>query len=166
MEVKHIELIKLKPYDKNPRKNEKSIEVVANSIKAYGFRQPIVVDKNMVIVVGHTRFEAARRLNLKTVPVHIADLSKEEIQAYRIMDNKSADSSGWDLDLLKQELISLSDENYDLDLTGFTDLEVDSLLGDIKTTEVDVKLTKECICPKCGHRFKQDKNYKKNFSDY
>ena len=96
---------RLKPYDKNPRKNDEAVAAVKKSIEQFGFKQPIVVDEDYVIVVGHTRWKAAKELLLPAVPVHIAtDLTPEQVQAYRIADNKTNQLAGWDYDLLLGEL--------------------------------------------------------------
>ena len=90
---------KIKPYDKNPRLNDAAVDAVAESIRRFGFRQPVVVDTNGVIVVGHTRWKAAQKLGLKKVPVHVAtDLTAEQIRAYRIADNKTNERAEWNLD--------------------------------------------------------------------
>lgn len=110
----------LKEYENNPRINKKSIEKVADSIRSYGWKVPIVVDEEMVILAGHTRLTAAKLLNIKEVPVHIAkDLSNEQKTAFRIMDNKSQDYSEWDNKLLGLEFEKLSSSNFELDMTGF-----------------------------------------------
>jgi DNA modification methylase len=116
---------KVVPYARNPRKNQAAIAKVAASIKEFGFRQPIVVDSEMVIVVGHTRYLAAVQLGMEKVPVHVAEgLSPEQIKAYRIMDNRSHEDSEWDEELLALELADLKDADFDLDLTGFEDDEI------------------------------------------
>lgn len=105
MQIVNMKLTDIHPYEKNPRFNDEAVEAVANSIKAYGFRSPIVVDKNHVIICGHTRFKAAGRLGLDEVPVHIADnLTPEQIQAYRIADNKTAEIASWNYELLPIEI--------------------------------------------------------------
>lgn len=115
MNVIEIELTKVKPYEKNPRKNDNAVDSVAESIKQFGFQQPIVVDKNNVIVVGHTRYKAAQKLGLKTVPcVRADDLTKEQVKAYRIADNKLNELATWDFELLGQEL-----ESFEFDFTPF-----------------------------------------------
>ncbi len=120
----------IKPYEQNPRDNDRAVEAVAHSIKSYGFRQPIVVDKDGVIVVGHTRWKAARALGLEKVPVHIAeDLTPEQARAYRIADNKLAEISEWNADLLRVELEALKDMNVDLSLLGFDEPELAELLN-------------------------------------
>ena len=131
MLIKEMEVDKLIPYTRNPRKNKGAVAKVAASIKEYGFRQPIVVDPEMVVVAGHTRLAAAWQLNLGKVPVHVAEnLSEAQIQAYRIMDNRSHEDAEWDDELLGVELADLSDQDFDLDLTGFTASEIEQLLND------------------------------------
>lgn len=131
MLIKEMEVDKLIPYTRNPRKNRGAVAKVAASIKEYGFRQPIVVDPEMVVVAGHTRLAAAWQLNLGKVPVHIAEnLSEAQIQAYRIMDNRSHEDAEWDDELLGVELADLNDQDFDLDLTGFTASEIEQLLND------------------------------------
>ena len=115
----------LVPYDKNPRDNDKAVDAVANSIKAYGFKVPIVIDVNNVVVTGHTRLKAAKKLGLEEVPCIVADdLSEEQIRQFRIVDNKTAELSDWDFDLLREELLALDD--VDMVQFGFDDL--DSIL--------------------------------------
>jgi DNA modification methylase len=110
------------PYDKNPRVNDSAVDAVAKSIQEFGFRQPCVVDEQNVIIVGHTRWKAAKQLGLTEVPVHVAiGLSAEQARAYRIADNQTSTLSEWDNDKLVEELKSLQNANYDLDLTGFND---------------------------------------------
>lgn len=112
IEMKAVEDIK--PYERNPRINDKAVQFVANSIREFGFRQPIVVDKEMVIIVGHTRWKASQLLGLKEVPVIVADdLSEEQVKAYRIADNSVADVSSWDYDMLDIEMKDLPDFSFD-----------------------------------------------------
>jgi len=128
MNIQEIEIDKLIPYHNNPRKNQ-AVDKVASSIKEYGFQQPIVVDKNMVLIVGHTRLLGAKKLGLKKVPIVIADLSNAKAKAYRIADNRVNEDSGWDNMLLQSELNELLDYDIDLNLTGFTTEELDSLFA-------------------------------------
>jgi len=127
----------IKPYEHNPRDNDGAVEAVARSIREYGFRQPIVVDAEGVIVVGHTRWKAAKALGLEEVPVHVAtDMSSEQIKAYRIADNKVADLAEWDYELLPIELSELRGMDVDLDLLGFSSEELEKMLGaDVHGTE-------------------------------
>ena len=120
----------IRPYDRNPRQNDDAVAAVAASIREFGFRQPIVVDEAGVIIVGHTRWKAAKTLGMVEVPVHIAvGLSPEQIRAYRIADNQTAELAEWDYDLLPIELGELQAANYDLGLLGFDQDELAKLLG-------------------------------------
>ena len=119
----------IKPYENNPRINDKAVEAVAKSLQEFGFRQPIVVDTNGVIICGHTRWQAAQQMELTEVPVHVADdLSAEQIKAYRLADNKTAELSEWDYDLLPVEISDLDMAGFDLSLLGFQDKEIVQLL--------------------------------------
>lgn len=130
MKVELIEIGRVIPYARNPRRNENAIAKVAASIKEYGFRQPIVVDEEMVIIAGHTRLQAAQSLGLKKVPVHIADgLTQAQIKAYRLADNRTHEDAKWDEELLAIELGELDGLGFDLDLTGFDAVELEELLG-------------------------------------
>ncbi|MCZ2343209.1 MAG: ParB N-terminal domain-containing protein [Bacteroidales bacterium] len=125
-------LAALKPYPGNPRQNDEAVDAVAASLREFGFRQPIVVDPDFVIVCGHTRYKAAIRLGLEKVPVHIAqDLSPEQIRAYRIADNQTASLATWDNDRLPIELSALQEMNYDLGLLGFGQDELAKLLDPV-----------------------------------
>lgn len=100
------------PYEKNPRRNDQAVKHVAESIRQFGFKQPIVIDKDGVIIAGHTRLKAAKQLHLKTVPVLIADdLTDEQVKAFRLADNKVAEMAEWDMDLLDEELDGILDIN-------------------------------------------------------
>lgn len=105
MDIVMIPIKDIKDYENNPRKNDKAVEYVARSICDFGFKQPIIIDKDNVIVCGHTRIKAAKQLKLKEVPCIVADdLTEEQIKAYRLVDNKVAELSEWDFDLLNLEL--------------------------------------------------------------
>jgi DNA modification methylase len=128
IELRH--LADIRPYDKNPRLNDDAVDAVAASIKEFGFRQPIVVDPDGVIICGHTRWKAAQKLGLEKVPVHVAtDLTPEQIKAYRIADNQIASLAEWNYDLLPIEIGELQAANYDLSLLGFDQDELAKLLG-------------------------------------
>lgn len=130
MDVIELPLGQIIPYARNPRRNEKAVAAVAASIAEFGWRQPIVVDENMVVLAGHTRLEAARQLGLETAPVHVArGLTEAQARAFRIMDNRSAQNAEWDEDLLGLELGDLLEAEFDLGLTGFTEDELNSLLN-------------------------------------
>lgn len=120
MEIKYENINNLKPYEKNPRKNDEAVDFVAESIKEFGFKVPIIVDENNVIVAGHTRYKASKKLGIEQVPVIVADdLSEAQIKAFRLADNKTAEKAEWDFDLLYEEL----DEILDIDMSEFGFLE-------------------------------------------
>ncbi|MBP9032295.1 MAG: ParB N-terminal domain-containing protein [Pseudomonadales bacterium] len=122
-------LAEIKPYHRNPRDNDAAVDAVAESIRRFGFRQPIVVDADGVIVCGHTRWKAAQKLGLEQVPVHVArDLTPEQIRAYRIADNKTAELAEWNLELLPIELAELQGAGIDWSLLGFDADELAKLL--------------------------------------
>ena len=124
-----LEIEKITPYARNPRKNQ-DIDKVASSIKEYGFQQPIVLDKENIIIVGHTRFLAAKKLGMKQVPCIIADkLSDQQVKAYRIADNRVAEESKWDNELLNLELIDLQKDNIDLENLGFESAELEKIFS-------------------------------------
>jgi DNA modification methylase len=128
MYVEMREVSKIKPYPQNPRHNDQAVDAVAASIREFGFRQPIVVDKHGVIVVGSTRHKAALKLGMTKVPVHVASgLSSAQLRAYRIADNKTAELADWDNALLVKELAELQQLDFNLDLTGFTPDELQGL---------------------------------------
>lgn len=142
MKVVYMAVSELVPYENNPRNNEKAVEAVANSIREFGFKNPIIVDRQKVIVSGHTRRLAALKLGLDQVPVVYADdLTEDQIKAFRLADNRVAEVAVWDDDLLKEEMAKVIDfqfENY-----GFDHEDVESVVR----AEIGIKIHK---CPKCG----------------
>jgi DNA modification methylase len=134
MKIEIADINTIKPYENNPRKlKDLAIEKVAMSLKEYGFRQPIVVDKDRIIVVGHTRFRASKKLGFKEVPITIADnLTPEQINAYRIADNRTAEESEWDNELLKMEIKDLEAKDFKLDLLGFNEDQLNDMLFEEK----------------------------------
>ncbi len=130
MKITMLPIDTIKPYENNPRKiTNSAIKKVAESIKEYGFKQPIIVDKDNIIIVGHTRFLAAKKLKIKEVPVVVADdINEVQIKAYRIADNRTNQESAWDDDLLKGEIYDLNQAAFDLTLTGFDDIEIQKML--------------------------------------
>jgi DNA modification methylase len=139
MKIELWTLDRLIPYPNNPRLNDDSVDAVAKSLKEFGFRQPIVVDKDHVIICGHTRLKAAQRLGLDKVPVHVAtDLTPEQIRAYRIADNKTAELAEWNFDLLPIEINDLKAANYDIDMLGFDAEELSRILsGEVDDGQCD-----------------------------
>jgi len=120
MKIQLFNIDKVIPYISNPRKNL-NVDKVAGSIKEFGFQQPIVVDESFTIIVGHTRFEAAKKLGLKKVPVLVAQLDETKAKAYRIADNRLGEDSDWDIPLLNVEIEALKYKDFDLDILGFDD---------------------------------------------
>ncbi|HOL26934.1 MAG TPA: DNA modification methylase [Phycisphaerae bacterium] len=119
----------IRPYERNPRINDQAVDAVAASLAEFGFRQPIVVDADGVIIVGHTRWKAAKKLGLARVPVHVAtDLTAEQARAYRIADNKTGELAEWDLEILPIELNELREGGLDLDVLAFDEEELGKLL--------------------------------------
>lgn len=124
MQIVEKKVADLKAYDKNPRRNDKAVDAVAESIKKFGFKVPIVIDKDDVIVAGHTRLKASIKLGIEYVPCVVADdLTPEQVRAFRLADNRTAEIASWDDDLLADELksldgiIDMSDFGFDLELT-------------------------------------------------
>jgi DNA modification methylase len=131
MQIELRELSSIRLYANNPRVNDDGVDAVAKSLQEFGWRQPIVVDQYGVIVCGHTRWKAAQKLGLAQVPVHVAtDLTPEQIRAYRIADNQTANLSTWNLDLLPLELADLQQADFDLGLLGFSADELTRIMGD------------------------------------
>lgn len=163
--IEYINIGEIIPYVNNPRHNEAAIDKVASSIKEFGFNSPIILDKENVIIAGHTRYKAAQKLKLETVPcVYADDLTKAQVKAYRLADNKVSEYAEWDNELLTAELEQLKELEYSLDLTGFEDWETDNLLDSI--TEDDLqdffeekepkeKAHKKIKCPFCNGEFEQ-----------
>lgn len=117
-ELKWEPIKSIRPYEKNPRRNDEAVDAVAASIREFGWQQPIVVDRDGVIIAGHTRYKAAKKLKCDTVPVVVADdLTEDQVKAYRLADNKTGELAEWDMALLDDELAALTD--MDMSLFGF-----------------------------------------------
>ena len=164
MKTKEMKINELIPYENNPRNNEGAIEYVANSIRQFGFKVPIVVDKDNVIVAGHTRWLAAQALEMDKVPVVVADdLTPEQVKAFRLADNKVAEKASWDFTKLADEIKGI-DTDINLNELGFGEFELDTLLNGADFDEealddlfVDApekeKEPKKIKCPHCGKEF-------------
>jgi ParB-like chromosome segregation protein Spo0J len=153
VKIKQVEINKVIPYARNPRNNIDAVSGVAASLKEYGWQQPIVVDSEMVVVVGHTRLLAAQQLGFEKVPVHIAaDLSPQQIKAYRLADNRVGENAEWDMDLLKIEFDDLEADGFDLDLTGFSAGEISVDFDDDVAAGADgiVEADPAEKCKSCG----------------
>ena len=134
MKIELRKLSEIKPYPNNPRVNDDAVEAVAASLREFGFRQPIVVDAEGVIIVGHTRYKAALKLGLKQVPVHVAtDLTPAQVKAYRIADNATNEIAAWNYELLPIELSALQEMNFDIGMLGFDQEELQRIMsGDVQ----------------------------------
>jgi site-specific DNA-methyltransferase (adenine-specific) len=141
MEIINIDINKLKPYKNNPRKNDEAVEYVANSIKEFGFKVPIIVDKDYEIIAGHTRLKSAKKLGLKEVPIIIADdLTEEQVKAFRLADNKVSEVAEWDFNLLDNELSNILD--IDMSIFGFDVFEEEEE-QEIIEDDFEIELPKE-----------------------
>lgn len=132
MEIKEVGISELKPYENNPRNNNDAVAAVAKSIKEFGFKVPVIIDKNNVIVAGHTRLKAAELLGLDQVPCIVADdLTEAQIKAFRLADNKVAELASWDFEALEKELEELDDMDLDFDMSdfGFESSEIGGVLS-------------------------------------
>lgn len=156
LDIINVNIDDIKPYWNNPRDNSEAIEYLKKSIIKFGFQNPLVLDKNYVVICGHTRLEAAKQLGLKVLPCNIAEeLTEEQVNAYRLADNKVQEFSSWDFDKLQEELGNIKDIDmgefqfflFD-DETGEDDAE-ESAAG----TNEPVSKQKVCTCPKCGRQF-------------
>ena len=134
MRIEYRSVDEIKPYEQNPRVNDAAVDAVMASLREFGWRQPVVVDADGVIVCGHTRWKAAKRLGLDKLPVHVAtDLTPVQIKAYRLADNQSSNLSDWNFELLPIELADLQEMDFDLKLLGFDQDELGKLLdGGVK----------------------------------
>lgn len=157
MEIVMRPIHEIRPYEKNPRRNDEAVNAVAESIRQFGFKVPMVVDSDGVIVAGHTRYKAAKKLGLDSVPCIIADdLTDEQLKAFRLADNKVSEKAGWDFVLLEEELNDLF--TFDMQAFGFIshedlvlDVNDDDFLQDTEITKE--KKVKEITCPHCGEKF-------------
>lgn len=157
-DVTYRPLASIRPYERNPRNNDPAVNAVAASIQAFGFLVPIVVDKDGVIVAGHTRYQAAKRLQIERVPTILADdLTEDEVKAFRLADNKTAELAVWDMDLLDQELAEL-DGLIDMEDFGFfseSEEDEDTNYDGAKELDLDEYADRkfEYECPECGFHF-------------
>ena len=147
MQISERKISELKPYANNPRKNDSAVDYVANSIKEFGFKVPIVIDKDGIIIAGHTRLKAAKKLAMDTVPCIMADdLTDEQVKAFRLADNKVSEFAEWDTDILSSELDDILDidmEPLGFELDMFDDEEK---LKDIKEVEYKEKISVVIDC--------------------
>mgnify|MGYP002563937802 FL=1 len=154
MEIVNKNIEEIKMYENNPRNNDGAVEYVANSIKEFGFKVPIVLDKNNIIVAGHTRYKAAKLLNITEIPCIIADdLSDEQVKAFRLIDNKAAELASWDIDLLNLELENIKDIDMEL-----FDFQISNILDNVVDDEYEVELPEDPKT-KTGNIYKLGNHY-------
>lgn len=149
MEIVELPIKALKPYKRNPRKNDKAVEYVANSIRQFGFKVPIVIDENYEIVCGHTRWKAAKVIGLESVPCIMADdLNEDQIRAFRLADNKTAEMADWDFDLLEMEFNDIDPELFDMSDFGFfqDDEQEDKAPTEVTEDDFDETTVTESVC--------------------
>ena len=158
MKIKNIPVEQIKNYENNPRIiSEDAVNVVAESIKAFGFKVPVILDSDNVIVAGHTRLQAAQKLGLSEVPCVIADdLTSEQIKAFRLADNKTSELSGWDFEKLDLELEELADFDIDMSDFGF-EFDNSDKKSEHENKEIELEdFSEEKFkheCPRCGFKF-------------
>lgn len=152
MEIVNIAVDKLVPYENNPRNNTEAIQYVANSIKEFGFKVPLVIDSDNIVICGHTRLLAAKQLGLKDVPCVVADdLTDEQIKAFRLADNKVGEIATWDLNKLQLKLDFL---DCNMEEFGFISaMEEPDITDFLEDHESKTKEPKTVVCPECGHAF-------------
>ena len=149
MKIVEMPVCDLVPYENNPRNNDGAVDAVAASIREFGFRVPIIVDKDNVIVAGHTRLKAAEKLGLSAVPVIRADgLTEEQVKAFRLADNKTGELAEWDFDKLKKELAGIN--AIDMQEFGFLVDEIGKYKEKIQAESSEEKEIKKIYCPRCN----------------
>lgn len=151
MKIRQIALSEIHPYPGNPRDIAPAVPLVVNSIRQFGFRNPIILDHEHVIISGHTRYAAAQELELETVPCIISDMSPEKARAFRLADNKSSELATWDYSKLDEELAKAEDLDLEGDF-GFVSSDTinkDDIYGEPK--EPKQKDPEYVTCPHCGH---------------
>lgn len=154
MKIVDMNVKELKEYENNPRKNDSAVEVVAKSIKEFGFKVPVVIDKDNVIVTGHTRVRAAKSLGINVVPCIVADdLTEEQIKAFRLVDNKASELSSWDFEKLEEELEKITQLNMnDFEFEDIHEIDIDQFFEDSQKEKKE-KEPKQVQCPHCQEWF-------------
>ena len=137
MKVTDIDITEIIPYANNPRDNSKAIDAVAASIREFGFKVPVVIDRNNILITGHTRLEAAKKLGLEKIPaIRAADLTEAQVKAFRLADNKVGEIATWDDSALAAELQALDDLNFDMSDFGFSEDDLGDNTDDIADPEI------------------------------
>ncbi len=145
-EIMYCDPLDLVPYENNPRINDYAVKKVLESIKEFGFQNPILVDKDKVIIAGHTRREASLLAGLETVPYIIAEnLTPEQVKAYRIADNKLGELATWDENMLKEELLEIQEQEIPLEVLGFTEIDLQQIFVEEEEKEKKPKEEKTTL---------------------
>lgn len=162
LKIEYVPIDSIRPYERNPRKNEQAVPPLKESIKNFKFSQPITVDGEGVVIIGHTRLLAAKALEMKEVPIiRRTDLTKAQVKALRLADNKIQEKSGWDFDFLDQELKEL-EESFDTDMADFgfgddaSDSDPDDFFEDADGDREKKPKTITVTCPHCGEEFETE----------
>lgn len=141
----------LVPYENNPRKNDGAVDAVAASIKEFGWKVPVIIDKDNVVVAGHTRLKAAKQLGIEDIPCIVADdLTDDQIKAFRLADNKVSEFSTWDYDKLREEI---ADIDLDMGQFGISLTDIPDFSDYFSEAEAKEKKPKQYTCPCCGRTF-------------
>lgn len=149
----------IKPYERNPRKNDSAVADLMESIKQTGYIAPIIVDEDNVILAGHTRYKALSALGKKEALVlQVRGMTKDQKKKYRLLDNKISEKSGWDFELLDWELEEIDWEGYDFGFSSGEDIDIDNFFGESEDDEDEEKLH-EIICPHCGEKLYINKSF-------
>jgi site-specific DNA-methyltransferase (adenine-specific) len=135
LQIQEIDLARLRPWEDNPRRNDHAVDAVAESIRSFGFNVPILCNQNLTIVAGHTRWKAAQKLGMTTVPVIVVEMNDAQQRAFSIADNKTAEIADWDFPKLRDILEELRSEDIDIKSLGFSDEELRRLLLDENADE-------------------------------
>lgn len=155
MNIIEKKLTDIAPYENNPRRNDEAVKYVAESIRQFGFKNPILIDSNGIIVAGHTRYKAAIELGMEKVPCIITDdLTEEQVRAFRLADNKVAEIAQWDQELLNFELGEIDIDMTDFGFIDMADIDVDGFFEDAEPQKPKDEEEKEVQCPHCGMFFK------------
>ena len=154
MKIEYKNIEDIIPYENNPRHNENAVDYVANSIKEFGFKNPIIIDKENVVIAGHTRLKACEKLGITRVPCLVADdLTEDQIKAFRIADNKVAEFSSWDMDKLELELEDIELDMSEFGILSMEDVNIDDFFEDGEGTSDDEEKVEYITCPHCGKQF-------------
>lgn len=154
MEIKELKISELHEYPNNPRQNENAVEAVAASIREFGFKVPIIIDADGVIVAGHTRLKAAKLLGLDKVPCIVADdLTPEQVKAFRLADNKVSELAGWDFLKLDEELAELEIDMMQFGFENSDEVDLDSFFEASEAAKEKEENKKTVTCPHCGEEF-------------